>query len=98
MAKRIDITDKLSFDENPILVIKGKEIMVNAEASTVLGIMGLSKKAISGQEAALEAYEKLFNESARNKLEELNLQFKDLEIVIQEAMGLVQGEENQGEQ
>ena len=31
MAKIVDITDKLSFDGNPKLVIKGKELEVNAE-------------------------------------------------------------------
>lgn len=41
MAKTIDITDKLAFDENPKLVIKGKELEVNADATTVLKIMGI---------------------------------------------------------
>ena len=31
MAKTIDITDKLAFDENPKLVVKGKELEVNAD-------------------------------------------------------------------
>lgn len=41
MAKIVDITDKLSFDENPKLVIKGKELEVNADAPTMLKVMGL---------------------------------------------------------
>ena len=41
MAKTIDITDKLAFDENPKLVVKGKELEVNADATTVLKIMGI---------------------------------------------------------
>ena len=98
MAKRIDITDKLSFDENPVLVIKGEEITVNADASTVLEIMRLSNKTMSESDAALEAYEKIFDEKARNRIDKMHLQFKDLEIVIQEAMSLIQGDEDQGEQ
>ena len=41
MAKIVDITDKLSFDGNPKLVIKGKELEVNADAPTMLKVMGL---------------------------------------------------------
>ena len=33
MSKIVDITDKLTFDENPKLVIKGKELEVNADAT-----------------------------------------------------------------
>ena len=40
MAKIIDITEKLDFDTNPKIAIKGKEIEVNADAETVLKIMG----------------------------------------------------------
>ena len=40
MAKVIDITEKLDFDTNPKIAIKGKEIEVNADAETVLKIMG----------------------------------------------------------
>lgn len=40
MAKVVDITDKLSFDENPKIKIKGVEYEVNADARTMLEIMG----------------------------------------------------------
>ena len=56
MAKVVDITDKLSFDENPKIKIKGVEYEVNADARTMLEIMGLfSSKDQTG--AAVEAYE-----------------------------------------
>ena len=35
MSKVIDITEKLSYEENPRLTIKGEEIEVNADAETV---------------------------------------------------------------
>ena len=41
MARKVDITDKLSFEGNPSLVIKGKAIEVNADAPTMLKVMGL---------------------------------------------------------
>ena len=40
MAKIIDITDKLKFEENPKLVIKGEEFEVNTDAATVIEIIG----------------------------------------------------------
>ena len=39
MGKVVDITDKLSFDGNPTLVVKGKKLEVNADAPTVLKVM-----------------------------------------------------------
>ena len=40
MARKVDITDKLSFEGNPSLVIKGKALEVNADAPTMLKVMG----------------------------------------------------------
>ena len=39
MGKVVDITEKLTFDENPKLLIKGKELEVKADAPTVLKAM-----------------------------------------------------------
>ena len=36
MAKCIDITDKLSFDKNPALIIKGRKFVVNADTGWCL--------------------------------------------------------------
>ena len=41
MAKMIDITEKLTFEGNPSLLIKGKKLEVNADAPTMLKVMGL---------------------------------------------------------
>jgi hypothetical protein len=88
MAKVVNITDKLSFDENPKLEIKGKQYEVNADARTVLEIMGLFSNE-GEMDAALDAYEKLFKEEDRKELNKLS--FKDLMVVIGAAMNLVQG-------
>lgn len=93
MAKVVNITDKLSFDENPCLEIKGKKYEVKADARTVLEIMGLFA-GDNGDTAMISAYEKLFSEQDRKELNKLH--FKDLMVVVEAAMTLVQGEEVDG--
>lgn len=97
MAKKIDITEKLSFEENPKLIIKNEEFEVNSDAETMLLIMGdFSDK--SNVEAALSAYERMFNEKDRKRISEMKLPFKDLMKIIEVGMNLIQGEEDeQGE-
>lgn len=97
MAKVVNITDKLSFDENPKLKIKDTEIEVNADAETMLLLMGeFSDK--NELQASLGAYNLLFSEKERKKICKLKLPAKDLMVLIQSAMSLVMGEEEQGEQ
>ena len=97
MAKVVDITAKLSFDENPRISIRGDEFEVNADAKTVLEIMGdFSQK--TQMEASMSAYERMFSEKDRQKINGMKLPFKDLMIVIETAMELVQGEDDKGEQ
>ena len=98
MGKIVDITEKLSFDTNPTLMIKGEGYEVNADARTVLEIMGdFNNK--SEMDAALSAYEKMFSERDRSRIDALKLPYKDLMIIIKTAISLVTGEdEDQGEQ
>lgn len=97
MAKVVDITDKLSFDENPKIMIKGEQFEINADARTMLEIMGLFSTK-SETEASMGAYEKMFNEKDRKKIDKLKLPFKDFMKIIEISMDLVMGEEEQGEQ
>ena len=93
MAKVVNITDKLSFDENPFLEINGKKYEVNANAMTVLEIMG--DFANKGEaEAIVSAYERLFSEKDRSELSKLP--FKDLVVVVESGMALAQGAEVEG--
>lgn len=99
MAKVVNITDKLSFEENPRIQIRDKEFEINADAETVLLIMGdFSDK--SQTEAALSAYKRMFNEEDRNAISEMKLPFKDLMVIIEESMNLATGreEDTEGEQ
>lgn len=41
MARVLDITDRLTFDGNPSLKIRDKELEVNADAPTMLKVMNL---------------------------------------------------------
>ena len=97
MAKIIDITDKLKFNENPKLVIKGEEFEVNTDAATVIEIIG----AFEGDDdvkAVVKAYEELVSVEAREKLAAMRISMTDLSIIIKSAMELAQGgDDAQGE-
>lgn len=98
MAKKIDITEKLDFESNPILIIKGNEYEVNADAETVLRVMGILGEGEAETVASiLKVYELIFSEEHRNEIDKLKLQFSDFQKVIMEAINLVTGEETQGE-
>lgn len=97
MAKIIDITDKLSFDGNPKLKIKGKEVEVNSDAPTVLKIMGLTTKEGNHAENMAEACDILFPAESREILDDLKLSFNDFITVIQCAIETITGEAPQGE-
>jgi len=99
MAKTVDITEKLSFEGNPALVIKGQKVEVNADAPTMLKVMGLMSADDPGANEILEAYELMFPEKSKEKIQKLKLNFKDLIIVVQEAVQIITGvEETPGEQ
>lgn len=99
MAKVIDITDKLDFESNPKIKIKDKEYEVNADAETVLKIMGLF--GAGGEmtpKSVVDAYELMFSEADREAIKEQKLHFKDFQTVIMSAINLITGnEEEQGE-
>ena len=98
MAKIVDITDQLSFDGNPKLVIKGKELEVNADAPTMLKVMGLLRNDDPGVQEVLDAYDMMFQEKTRNEIDKMKLSFRDLMIVVQEAVSLITGDVGTGEQ
>lgn len=98
MGKIVDITDKLSFDDNPKLVIRGEEIEVNTDAPTVLKVMGLVGKDNPGVKEIIDAIDLLLTEESRKKIEEMKLSFGDLLVIVQEAMSLIMGDTARGEQ
>lgn len=97
MAKVIDITDKLSFDENPRLKIRDVEVEVNADAETMLRIMGeFSNK--NEMQASLGTFELMFSEKERRKILKQKPTARDLMEIIQYAMSTIMGGEDEGEQ
>lgn len=90
MGQVVNITDKLAFDENPVLEIKDQKIEINADAPTVLKIMDLMTQDDSD---VTKAYELLFSEKERKKLDKLRLSFRDFNTVIECAMALAAGED-----
>ena len=98
MAKTIDITDKLAFDENPKLVVKGKELEVNADATTVLKIMGILGDGDNVQPSdVVKMYELIFSDTDRKKIDKMKLQFSDFQTLVFSAISLITGEEESGE-
>lgn len=100
MSKVIDITEKLSYEENPRLTIKGEEIEVNADAETVLTILGMMNEEKGMDYAQIPGIlKKLFTAEGRKKLNSLHLKLKDYMVVINEAIDLITdtGEEGSGE-
>jgi hypothetical protein len=99
MAKVVDITDKLTFDENPCLMIKGEKIEVNADALTMMKIINITKNGVASDENMNELYELVFSEKNRELINSFNLLVPDWTTVIHEAMKLVTGDiTSQGEQ
>lgn len=96
MSKIVDITDKLSFDTNPVLKVKGESIEVQSDAETMLKIMGLFGGDKGEVEAAVSAAKLIFSEKDQKKIAKMGLQMKDYMILIQEAMNLAMGEEESG--
>lgn len=99
MAKVVDITEKLTFEGNPSLMIKGKKLEVNADAPTMLKVMGIMGAKDPGANEILETYNMMLPEKSKKEIEKLGLNFSDLIVVVQEAIGLITGEDmSQGEQ
>ena len=100
MAKMKDITEKLSFDGNPFLMVKEEKLEVCADAPTMIKIMGLVGQGDPGPKEMMEAMDLVFTDEAKEKIAGLKLNFQDLMVVIQEGIGLITGQEEEapGEQ
>lgn len=101
MAKRINITDKLDFEENPVMEIGTLEVEVNADAETMLRLMGVFAEK-GDLEAVGEALNLIFKPEDVDAICNLKkngkkLSAKSLMTIVQSAMSLVMGENEQGE-
>lgn len=101
MAKVIDISEKLTFGENPRIVINGEELEVRADAATVLKMMGIISGDQPTVQEVLQCMDLLLSKEDRKKLDSMKLSFKDFMTVIYAAMDLAAGlteEDAQGEE
>ncbi|MCP1103597.1 hypothetical protein M2454_002938 [Aequitasia blattaphilus] len=98
MAKIVDITDKLDFEGNPVIKVRDQEFEVQADAATVLKLMGALSEG-EGPKQILDMYDLIFDAKTRKKVDALKLQFNDLKTLIMTAISLVTGadEEVEGE-
>lgn len=99
MSKIIDITDKLSFEENPKIKIKDVELEVDASAENLLKVMAHVTDNPSVSDV-MEMCELIFTKESKKDLDALKLNFTDYADVVMAAIGLASGnseEENSGE-
>lgn len=96
MAKVIDITDKLSFEEKPAILIKGKRIEVNNDASTMLKLFAKIGNGNEFNPSDLqEMTELLFTKQGKKNLDSLGLNIGDYSKVVEIAMDLVTGDDEE---
>lgn len=101
MSKIIDITDKLNFEEKPIIKVKDVEIKANNDAVTMLKVIALFDNDGDGISVKniLDIYNLLFDEENQQKIEGLKLSFEDFStLVVNAAQAIINdNEEPEGE-
>ena len=100
MSKIIDITDKLNFEQKPIIKVKDVEIEANNDAVTMLKVVAL----FDGEENSvnikdvLTVYNLLFDEENQKKIENLKLSMEDFTtFIIESAQVLMNSSPDEGE-
>jgi hypothetical protein len=96
MSKIIDITDKLSFEENPIIKVKDKELEIDASAENLLKVMAVVSDNPTAKDI-MQMCELIFTKEAQEKLEELKLNFNDYSQVVMAAISAATGDDESGE-
>ena len=90
MARVVDITDKLKFEEKPRLRVKGVEIEINNKATDVLEITPtLQKKDNITTEDIYHLFDVLFSEDEQEKVKKLKLTLEDFGTFIIEAANVI---------
>ena len=93
---RYDLTEKLKFGEDPVLVVKDAEMTVRSDAETVLRLMDVLRT--KGEAAgAMEALDLLLSEKDRKKLSALHLKLDDYIETVKAAVQLALGNDPEEE-
>ena len=99
MAKVINITEQLNFEDKPKLKIKNITIEVDDSATNALKLMEIMSNA--GENPSINdlnsMYHAMFSESDRAKIDKLSLNINDFSVLINAAMSLITGDQEAGE-
>lgn len=93
MSKVLDITDKLNFEQKPVIKIKDTEIEVNNDAISFIKVAALFDGKDIKPADMLTAIDLLFDDDSKAKVTNLHLSFDSLAKVIQTATSLVAKED-----
>lgn len=94
MAKIIDITDKLNFEENPILKVKDVELEIDASAENMLKVMGLASDSPSAEDVE-KMCNLIFTKDAQINLSKLSLKFVDYQTLVMTAIQIAVGNDEE---
>ena len=87
-----NLTEKLAFDDDPIIIIKDEKLTVNSDAEVVLKIMDILEN--EGELKAMKLSEELlFNEADQEAIKALKLKMPDFIKFIKAAISLAIGED-----
>ena len=99
MAKIINITEQLNFEDKPKLKIKNITIEVDDSATNALKLMEIMSNA--GENPTINdlnsMYHAVFSEADRAKIDKLSLNINDFSVLINAAMSLITGGQEAGE-
>ena len=85
------LTDKLNFDENPQIEVKGEVLTVQSDAENVLKVMdAVNEGNVAG---IMEAASLLFSPADMKKIRKFKFQFADYAKLINVAVSLALGED-----
>lgn len=95
MARVYNITDKLDFQDNPVLKIKDVEVEVNTDAKSILKVMSIIGDGENiTPDDILAVFEIIFSKTEQKKVEKLNLQFSDFQTVVLTAINIAAGNDD----
>lgn len=92
MSKLIDITDKLNFEEKPSVRVKNVDLAINNDAVSMLKVAALFEDGNGKSKDVIEMYHLLFDESEREKIEKLQLNMHDFNVLISESAKIATGD------
>ena len=85
-----NLTEKLKWNDDPVLIIRDTEMTINSDAETVLQLMDIMANR-GEMQGAMEALNLLLGEKQMKKLKALRLKIDDYMTVVRTAVQLAMG-------